>query len=64
MERGVLFLAHMTDPEEKVIVGIKGMGIHTAILDTDEALRFAYNLIETVERMNRDKHPEDLDHKD
>jgi hypothetical protein len=54
----------MTDPEEKVIVGIKGTGIHTAILDTDEALRFAYNLIETVERMNGDKHPEDPDHED
>ncbi len=64
MEKGVLFLAHMTDPEEKVIVGIKGMGIHTAILDLDEALRFAYNVIETVERMERDKHPEVPDHKD
>ena len=61
MEKGVLFLAHMTDPEEKVIVGIKGMGIHTAILDLDEALRFAYNLIETVERMEGHLHPDDLD---
>jgi hypothetical protein len=64
MERGVLFLAHMTDPEEKVIVGIKGMGIHTAILDPDEALRFAYNLIETVERMDGNKHPKDTEDED
>lgn len=61
MDKGVLFLGHMTEPQEKVVVGINGTGIHTAILSPEEALRFAYKLIETVERMGCNLHPDDFE---
>lgn len=59
MEKSVLFLGHMTEPEERIIIGINGQDIHTAILPPDEALRFAYQVIETVERMGGNRHPDD-----
>ena len=61
MEKSVLFLGHMTEPEQKIVIGINGPDIHTAILDPDEALRFAYQVIETVERMGANRHPDDFE---
>jgi hypothetical protein len=61
MERGVLFLGHSSDSQEKIIIGIRGTADHVAMISPDEALRFAYHVIETVERMEGDKHPEDPD---
>ena len=61
MEKGVLFLGHMTEPQEKIVIGINGTGIHTAILSPEEALRFAENLVETVERMGGKLHFDDFD---
>jgi len=51
----------MTEPEQKIVIGINGPDIHTAILDPDEALRFAYQVIETVERMGANRHPDDFE---
>jgi hypothetical protein len=61
MEKSVLFLGHMTEPEEKVVIGINGPDTHTAILSPEEALRFAYQVIETVERMGGNRHPDDFE---
>ncbi len=51
MEKSVLFLGHMTEPEEKVVIGINGPDTHTAILSPEEALRFAYQV---------NRHPDDF----
>ena len=61
MEKSVLFLGHMTEPQERIVIGINGPDIHTAILPLEEALRFAYQLIETVERMGGNRHPDDFE---
>ena len=62
MERGVLFLGHSSDSQEKIIIGIRGTADHVAMISPDEALRFAYHLIETVERMDENTRPEDPDY--
>ena len=59
MEKSVLFLGHMTEPQVRIVIGINGPDVHTAILPPDEALRFAYQVIETVERMGGNQHPDD-----
>ena len=64
MEKGVLFLGHSSDEQKKIIIGVRGTADHVAMISPDEALRFAYQVIATVERMNVDKHPEDPDHED
>ena len=61
MEKGVLFLGHMTEPQEKIVIGINGTGIHTAILSPEEAVRFADHLVETVERMGGKVHFDDFE---
>ena len=61
MEKPVLFLGHTTEPQERIVSGINGPDIHTAILPLEEALRFAYQLIETVERMGGNRHPDDFE---
>ena len=61
MEKSVLFLGHMTEPEEKVVIGINGPDTRTAILSPEEALTFAYQVIETVERMGGNRHPDDFE---
>ena len=59
MDKGVLFLAHSTEPKPRIIVGVQGSGVHTAFLSTEEAVRFAEHILATVERMERDKDEED-----
>ena len=61
MEKPVLFLGHTTEPQEKIVIGINGTGIHTAILSPEEALRFAEHLVETVERMGGKLHFDDFE---
>ena len=64
MDKGVLFLAHSTEPKPRIIVGVQGSGVHTAFLSTEEAVRFAEHILATVERMEKmegNKHPEDPD---
>ena len=61
MEKSVLFLGHMTEPQVRIVIGINGPDVHTAILPPEEALRFAYQLIETVERMGCNLHPDDFE---
>ena len=61
MEKSVLFLGHTTEPQKRIVIGINGPGIHTAILPLEEALRFAYQVIETVERMGGNRHLDDFE---
>lgn len=61
MEKPVLFLGHTTEPQERIVIGINGPDIHTAILPPEEALRFAYQVIETVERMGGKLHFDDFE---
>jgi len=61
MDKGVLFIGHSSDAQEKIIIGIRGTADHVAMISPDEALRFAYHVIETVEKMEGNEHPDDLD---
>ncbi len=59
MDKGVLFIGHSSDSEEKIIIGIRGTEDHVAMISTEEALRFAEHLVETVERMKKLREAED-----
>ena len=61
MDKGVLFLAHSTEPKPRIIVGVQGSGVHAAFLSTEEAIRFAENILATVERMEGNLHPDDFE---
>ncbi len=61
MDRGVLFIGHSSDGKEKVFIGIRGQSDHVAIISWEEARMFAYQLIETVERIAGNLHPDDFD---
>ena len=61
MDKGVLYLGHSSDSQEKIIIGIRGTADHVAMVSPEEALRFAYQVIETVERMGGNQHPDDFE---
>ncbi len=61
MDKGVLFIGHSSDAQEKIIIGIRGTADHVAMISPEEALRFAYQVIETVERMGGNRHPVDFE---
>ena len=61
MDKGVLFLAHSTEHKPRIIVGVQGSGVHTAFLSTEEAVRFAENILATVERMEGNISFDDFD---
>jgi hypothetical protein len=56
MDKGVLFIGHSSDAQEKIIIGIRGTGDHVAMISPEEALRFAYHVIEAVEKMGGHRH--------
>jgi hypothetical protein len=51
MDKGVLFIGHSSDAQAKIIIGIRGTADHVAVISPEEALRFAENLVETLEKM-------------
>ena len=51
MDRGVLFIGHSSDSEEKIIIGVRGTADHVAMISPEEAVRFAEHILATVERM-------------
>ena len=61
MDKGVLFIGHSSDAQEKIIIGIRGTADHVAMISPEEALRFADHLVETVERMGGKLHFDDFD---
>jgi hypothetical protein len=61
MDKGVLFIGHSSDAQEKIIIGIRGTADHVAMISPEEALRFAYHIIETVEKMGSNRHPDDFE---
>ena len=56
MDKGVLFIGHSSDAQEKIIIGIRGTADHVAMISPEEALRFAEHLVQTVERMGGNLH--------
>lgn len=61
MDKGVLFIGHSSDAQEKIIIGIRGTADHVAMISPEEALRFADHLVETVERMGGNLSFDDFD---
>jgi hypothetical protein len=61
MDKGVLFIGHSSDAQEKIIIGIRGTADHVAMISPEEALRFANHIIETVEKMGGKLHLDDFD---
>ncbi len=51
MAKGALFVGHSDSPDKRIMVGVKGDDVHTAILTLDEALRLAEHLMETVRKL-------------
>ena len=51
MKKGALFVGHSESPDKRIMVGVKGSGVHTAILTPDEALKLAEHLIATVKKL-------------
>ena len=64
MDKGVLFIGHSSDAQEKIIIGIRGTADHVAMISPEEALRFAYHVIETVEKMGGKLHFDDFEEED
>lgn len=61
MDKGVLFIGHSSDAQEKIIIGIRGTADHVAMISPEEAVRFAEHILATVERMEKfdnHDHPE------
>lgn len=52
MKKGALFVGHSESPDKRIMVGVKGSGVHTAILTLDEALKLAEHLIATVKKLD------------
>ena len=52
MKKGALFVGHSESPDKRIMVGVKGSGVHTAILTPEEALRLAEHLIATVKKLD------------
>jgi hypothetical protein len=38
MKKGALFVGHSVEPDKRILVGIQGTGVHTAVLTIDEAV--------------------------
>jgi hypothetical protein len=51
MAKGILFIGHSDSPDKRIMVGVKGSGVYTAILTPEEALRLAEHLIATVKKL-------------
>jgi hypothetical protein len=53
MKKGALFVGHSESPGKRIMVGVKGSRVHTAILTLEEALRLAEHLIATVKKLHQ-----------
>lgn len=53
MAKGVLFVGHSDTPDKRIMVGVQGDEVHTAILTLDEALRLAEHLMDTVRKLKQ-----------
>ena len=52
MKKGALFVGHSDSPDKRIMVGVKGSGVHTAILTPEEAWRLAEHLMATVKKLD------------
>ena len=53
MKKGALFVGHSVEPDKRILVGIQGTGVHTAVLTIDEAVIHAHQVLAAVAKANK-----------
>ena len=53
MKKGSLFVGHSVDPEKRIIIGVTGSGVHTAVLTVDEAVIHIEQVMAVLAKLNK-----------
>ena len=53
MKKGALFVGHSVQPDKRIIIGVTGSGVHTAILTLDEAVIHIEQVQAVLAKLNK-----------
>ena len=53
MKKGALFVGHSSEPDKRIIIGVTGSGVHTAILTLDEAVIHIEQVQAVLAKLNK-----------
>jgi hypothetical protein len=53
MKKGALFVGHSVEPDKRIIVGIQGSGVHTAVLTIDEAVIHIEQVLSVLAKLKK-----------
>lgn len=53
MKKGALFVGHSVEPDKRIIVGIQGSGVHTAVLTIDEAVIHTEQVLAVLAKLKK-----------
>ena len=53
MKKGALFVGHSVQPDKRIIIGVTGSGVYTAVLTVDEAVIHIEQVMAVLAKLNK-----------